>query len=49
MGHRTVSKTDEQEKAVRERIKRLRERASGPRPDLAAVLKGILDLLADEL
>jgi hypothetical protein len=43
-----------QERAKRDRIERLRKRLGnvqwdGSRDDLVAVLKGILDLLADEL
>jgi hypothetical protein len=34
---------------TRDKINRLRERLRGPRPDIVAILKGILDLLEDEL
>ncbi len=34
---------------TRDKINRLRQRLVGPRPDVIAVLKGILDLLEDEL
>jgi hypothetical protein len=40
---------DQERKTKKERLQRLRERLQGPRADLQAVLKGVIDLLEDEL
>jgi len=46
---RELNEQAARDRDIREKIGRLRTRLQGPRPDLGGVLKGILDLLADEL